>query len=212
MNFDIVNPIPGDSYDIDFANFPTPVQLITETSFPNPLPNVDFVISNGNIEIDLDTQNPTIDCPADITINSNGAPNVIVNNIAPTVSDNCGTPIVTYSLSSPTGGTGNNDASGTSFNVGETTVTYTATDAAGNTVDCSFNVTVVQETLSITCPSNILTSNDSGQCGATLMNLELTINSSASNIAGITYSINGCLLYTSPSPRDRTRSRMPSSA
>ena len=25
-------------------------------------------------------------------------------------------------------------------------------------------------------------------------------------------SFNGCLLYTSPSPRDRTRSRMPSSA
>jgi len=24
--------------------------------------------------------------------------------------------------------------------------------------------------------------------------------------------LNGCLLYTSPSPRDRTRSRMPSSA
>ena len=24
--------------------------------------------------------------------------------------------------------------------------------------------------------------------------------------------VNGCLLYTSPSPRDRTRSRMPSSA
>ena len=27
-----------------------------------------------------------------------------------------------------------------------------------------------------------------------------------------TYEINACLLYTSPSPRDRTRSRMPSSA
>ena len=27
-----------------------------------------------------------------------------------------------------------------------------------------------------------------------------------------TVSYNGCLLYTSPSPRDRTRSRMPSSA
>ena len=26
------------------------------------------------------------------------------------------------------------------------------------------------------------------------------------------YDSNGCLLYTSPSPRDRTRSRMPSSA
>ena len=29
---------------------------------------------------------------------------------------------------------------------------------------------------------------------------------------GIQYALNTCLLYTSPSPRDRTRSRMPSSA
>ena len=28
----------------------------------------------------------------------------------------------------------------------------------------------------------------------------------------ITTHVNACLLYTSPSPRDRTRSRMPSSA
>ena len=32
-------------------------------------------------------------------------------------------------------------------------------------------------------------------------------------MAGVAYSkYTGCLLYTSPSPRDRTRSRMPSSA
>jgi len=29
---------------------------------------------------------------------------------------------------------------------------------------------------------------------------------------GSAFGVNGCLLYTSPSPRDRTRSRMPSSA
>ena len=29
---------------------------------------------------------------------------------------------------------------------------------------------------------------------------------------GAEYSVDTCLLYTSPSPRDRTRSRMPSSA
>ena len=29
---------------------------------------------------------------------------------------------------------------------------------------------------------------------------------------GLTFRDNACLLYTSPSPRDRTRSRMPSSA
>ena len=40
-------------------------------------------------------------------------------------------------------------------------------------------------------------------------------NSEADNLEEIKYEgygPNGCLLYTSPSPRDRTRSRMPSSA
>ena len=32
------------------------------------------------------------------------------------------------------------------------------------------------------------------------------------NIIGLGVSVSGCLLYTSPSPRDATLSRMPSSA
>ena len=40
-----------------------------------------------------------------------------------------------------------------------------------------------------------------------LKNVEVGVDGSTH-----TYYINGCLLYTSPSPRDRTRSRMPSSA
>ena len=32
------------------------------------------------------------------------------------------------------------------------------------------------------------------------------------DIPGLMDAVGGCLLYTSPSPRDRTRSRMPSSA
>ena len=36
-----------------------------------------------------------------------------------------------------------------------------------------------------------------------------SVVTTASNVAG---NVAGCLLYTSPSPRDRTRSRMPSSA
>ena len=31
-------------------------------------------------------------------------------------------------------------------------------------------------------------------------------------LANLSFPFDGCLLYTSPSPRDRTRSRMPSSA
>ena len=44
------------------------------------------------------------------------------------------------------------------------------------------------------------------------------ITATSGNLSGIStvsttnLTVNGCLLYTSPSPRDRTRSRMPSSA
>ena len=62
----------------------------------------------------------------------------------PTASDNC--PGV--SLSS-------NHNPGDTFDVGTTTVTYTATDGAGLTATCSFNVTVVDNTPPVitTCPS-----------------------------------------------------------
>ena len=45
--------------------------------------------------------------------------------------------------------------------------------------------------------------------------LEITAETEDGLIMGVqhkVYNIHGCLLYTSPSPRDRTRSRMPSSA
>ena len=58
--------------------------------------------------------------------------------------------------------------------------------------------------------------NGSTAATLTLYNVQLADNNSSyravvSNSAGSTTS-NSCLLYTSPSPRDRTRSRMPSSA
>ena len=43
--------------------------------------------------------------------------------------------------------------------------------------------------------------------------LELLVRMAHDDIEnGVTLLVGGCLLYTSPSPRDRTRSRMPSSA
>jgi hypothetical protein len=65
--------------------------------------------------------------------------------------DNCPTPAVTYSFSGATTGTGLNNASGSSFNVGNTTVTYIATDLSGNVGSCSFTVTTgVSSTISAT--------------------------------------------------------------
>ncbi len=79
-----------------------------------------------------DDQDPVFtDCPADITISSGGSCDVAVTWTAPTATDNCSVPSVTSSHNP-----------GETFSAGTTQVTYTATDAAGNTVICSFNVTV----------------------------------------------------------------------
>jgi hypothetical protein len=78
-----------------------------------------------------DEEDPAISCPPDITANAPVGTCSAVVNFTVSGSDNCGVPTI---VSSP--------ASGSVFPVGTTTVTATATDAAGNTKSCSFNVTV----------------------------------------------------------------------
>ena len=76
------------------------------------------------------------------------------------------------------------------------------------------NVTVVSSTqITVTAPANAT----SGAKDVTVTNLDTV---SVVKMGGFTYSVyatggtitNSCLLYTSPSPRDRQKSRMPSSA
>lgn len=56
---------------------------------------------------------------------------------------------------------------GTTFACGSHTVTCTATDAAGNSSECKFDVTVVDTTKPvITCPDDITVGNDPGKCTA----------------------------------------------
>ena len=50
---------------------------------------------------------------------------------------------------------------------------------------------------------------DTSQCGACVVHVNGVAVKSCTMLAA---EAEGCLLYTSPSPRDRTRSRMPSSA
>src|SRR5439155_9708201 len=80
----------------------------------------------------LDNQGPTIVCPANLTVNA--APGLCTSNVNFTVSaaDNCA---VTNLVSNPT--------NGFAFPVGTTTVTSVATDASGNTTNCTFTVTVL---------------------------------------------------------------------
>ncbi len=105
----------------------------------------------------VDNQLPTITCPANITRNNDpGVCGAVVTFPAPVAADNCPGVVVT---SVP--------ASGSVFPKGTTTVTSTATDAAGNTRNCTFTVTVNDtQAPVITCPANIVKGTDPNQCGA----------------------------------------------
>ncbi len=80
-----------------------------------------------------DTESPVItSCPANIEVsNSDNSCNVKVVWTTPIAADNVG-------VSSFTG----NHTSGESFQPGTTAVTYSATDTAGNSSECTFDVTV----------------------------------------------------------------------
>jgi len=80
-----------------------------------------------------DDQNPTINCPSDITVNNDGGACGADVSYTVTASDNCSGE--SLSLSSGIG-------SGNFFPVGTTTETWKVTDASGNIETCSFNVTV----------------------------------------------------------------------
>jgi uncharacterized protein YjdB len=89
---------------------------------------------------DADASDPVISsCPTDITVsNDPGDCSAAVTWTAPTASDNSGS--VDFI---------SNFEPGAVFPVGTTEVTYIATDAAGNQVTCSFDVTVADDELPV---------------------------------------------------------------
>lgn len=91
-----------------------------------------------------DNQAPSISCPADVTVSANSNCEFTLADYTGQVSssDNCSNPNV---VQTPASG---------DF-AGNVLVTITATDDAGNTNNCSFNVSPVDDTApSLTCPPN----------------------------------------------------------
>jgi len=187
LEFNILDPTVGNDYNFNFVNLPLSFSVTTPTSFPLNDPTA--ISEPGNIEI-IDDTDPMIICPADVTVNSNGAASVVVNNIAATATDNCGTPAISYMIFGNPSTVGTGDASGNTFLVGTTMVTYTATDEGGNSVNCSFNVIVIQDQLTIECPMDINQGTDTNICSATL-DLPVTILSDPNNINTISWDITG---------------------
>jgi hypothetical protein len=91
-----------------------------------------------------DTENPTITCPADITVFTTNSNGTAVTFTLPSGADNCGVQSVVPS-----------QASGSNFPIGTTAVTLTVTDIHDNTSQCSFNVTVVLNTAPLAGDDNM---------------------------------------------------------
>lgn len=142
----------------------------------------------------LDTERPMINCPSDVNDMVTGnMTSVVVNDIAPSgISDNCSVESVSYMLEGATTMTGDDDASGNSFNIGVTTVTYTVTDNNGNERTCSFDVNIAGNTPDITCPDAQSVPVETDLCDAVVNNINITVNSpSAENIQSIEWVLTG---------------------
>ena len=105
------------------------------------------------------TQPPTIACPLDVeeTIAADQCSKDNVTPGLPSITDNCPNPVLSYTLTGATTGSGAGTVSNTTFNIGVTTVTYTVTDLGGNSRSCSFTVTIRRLNIppaSVQCPTS----------------------------------------------------------
>jgi VCBS repeat-containing protein len=109
-----------------------------------------------------DTEDPIITCPFDIiTLTPQGTCEATVFFNDATATDNCSNPAVVQASGLP---------SGVVFPVGNSVVSFQATDDAGNTASCSFNITVNDaETPVISCPQSFTVTNDIGDCGSIVL-------------------------------------------
>jgi hypothetical protein len=123
--------VNGVRSDAQALNAPYPVGTTTITwTATDASGNTSATSAVQTVQVN-DTEKPTISCPANITQSTDPGLCSAVVTFNVTANDNC--PGVTV-VSTP--------ASGSVFPKGTTTVNSTATDAAGNTMSCSFTVTV----------------------------------------------------------------------
>jgi hypothetical protein len=132
---------------------------------------------------------PVITCPATVNVNTNAAgckATVAAALTTPVTSDNCAVTLVEWSVSGATpvsSGLGN--LGNYTFNIGTSLVTYRVSDAAGNSVICSFNVVVTNAVAGA-----ISGTATAGQNAATTSTITFTGSGGSSNYT-FAYTVNG---------------------
>lgn len=140
------------------SHHPGDVFAVGETIVTYTFKDASENLSSCTFKVKVKDQLPPVftNCPTDITVNSDQMCSAIVNWNEPQALDNCNG-IVSVTPSHEPGET---------FPIGITTVSYIATDPAGNTATCEFNVIVRNKTGPVLsgCPADIhVEVDDSGQ-------------------------------------------------
>jgi PKD repeat protein len=130
-----------------------------------------------------DASGNTNHCAFTVTVNDNEPPTIIcsTNIVRATDPGQCTASNVTYVATAKDNCPGVavvcNPPSGSTFSKGVTIVNCVATDASGNTNQCAFTVTVIdEEPPEILCPANMVLSTDPGQCSASNVTYMVTVS------------------------------------
>ncbi|WP_366187130.1 HYR domain-containing protein [Flavobacterium ovatum] len=136
-------------------------------------------IETVTINVSADTESPTVtSCPTygNFTTDTDKC-FYNTNPSEPVFSDNCGITAVSWIMTGVTTGSGVNAIDATDFNIGTSTITYTALDAANNSVQCVFTITVTDTTkpvftlspanVTIECSASAATAATNGPATAT---------------------------------------------
>ncbi|XP_071854043.1 uncharacterized protein [Apostichopus japonicus] len=148
----------------DNSEDPVEVSSQPEAGYPFPIGVTEVVAvatdSTGNaascifiVEI-IDEENPIIVCPQDIVVNAEpGRPTAGVTWPAAVATDNSDQELT------PTA-----DPQSGDYGIGRHVITYSVQDPSGNTAECTFNVTVLdEEAPTVTCPNDVMQGTDLGK-------------------------------------------------
>ena len=178
----VTNDAPG--------TYPTGVTIVTWT-VTDLAGNMATCMQSVTIE---DNDPPMITCPNVDAFDAdpNMCSTVVTNNLAPVVTD-CNNFSVTYNITGATTGSGNNDATGTEFFVGQSLVTYYATDDFGNVDSCSILIQVNDsQNPVVNCPSDVVIFVPSGTVDTVVNNIGATASDNCA-VDAITFNTNGAL-------------------
>lgn len=158
--------------------------LPSGSAFPVGVTTVTFVATDSISATDtcsftvtvIDAESPVFTCTQNITVSTDsvGCGTNVTYQI-PVATDNC---TVTTALTS-------GSPSGSFFSFGITQITYTATDAAGNSTTCSFDITVNDSIApTLTCPADV------NSCDTVVNGINVSVfeNCSSSNVS---YTLSG---------------------